>query len=85
MRAEGKSFLLGSPFPACSFAEMPLVAHTENTSLFFCQLALATWFSLAIDVRFRCIPPGSRSSPTVFSPNRRRQREADEEEGPLSV
>ena len=83
-----KVFLPGSAFPGCSFREMSLAAHTENISLFFCGLALVTWSSLAMDVRFRGVPPGSRSSPTVFSPlppNRRRQREADEEEGPLSV
>jgi len=63
---------------------MPLVAHTEIISLPFCGLALVTWSSLVMDVRFRGVPPGSRSSPTVFSPlspNRKRQREADEEEG----
>ena len=52
-------------FPAVVFREMPLVAHTENISLFFCGLALLTWSSLAMDVRFRGVPPGSRS-PTVF-------------------
>jgi hypothetical protein len=63
---------------------MPLVARTEIISLSFCGLALVTWSSLVMDVRFRGVPPSSRSSPTVFSPlspNRKRQREADEEEG----
>ena len=66
-----KVFLPGSTFPGCSFREMPLVAHPENISLFFCGLALVTWSSLAMDVRFRGVPPGSRSSPTVFPPYRR--------------
>jgi hypothetical protein len=66
-----KVFLPGSTFPGCSFREMPLVTHTENISLFFFGLALVTWSSLAMDVRFRGVPPGSRSSPTVFSPYRR--------------
>lgn len=43
--------------------------HTENISLFFCGLALVTWSSLAMDVRFRGVPPGSGSSATVFSPS----------------
>jgi hypothetical protein len=62
---------------------MPLADHTEIISLSFCGLVLVTWSSLVMDVQFRGVPPGSRSSPTVFSPlspNRKRQREADEEE-----
>jgi len=47
---------------------MPLVANTENISLFFHGLALVTWSSLAMDVRLRKVPPGSRSSRTVFPP-----------------
>ena len=70
-QSEEKVFLPGSAFPGCSFREMPLVAHPENISLFFCGLALVTWSSLAMDVRFRGVPPGSRSSPTVFPPYRR--------------
>jgi len=88
MPAEGKSFPPGSAFPGCSFREMPLVAHTENISLFFCGLSLVTWSSLAMDVQFRGVPPRFASfTDRIFPlpPNRRRQREADEEEGPLSV
>jgi hypothetical protein len=57
MPAEEKVFLPGSAFPGCSFREMPLVARTENISLFFCGLALVIWSSLAMDVRLRGVPP----------------------------
>ena len=68
---------------------MPLVAHTEIISLSFCGLALVTWSSLVMDVQFRGVPPGSRSSRTVFSPPYRRiendKEKPTRKKGPLSV
>jgi hypothetical protein len=83
-----KVFLPGRAFPGCSFREMQLVAHTESLSLFFCGLAagylVQFWLwtcSFEECPRVRVVhrpyfPPTAES---------KRQREADEDEGPLSV
>ena len=67
-QSEGKSFPSGNCIPGSSFREMPLVAHTENISLFFCGLALVIWSSLAMDVRFRGVPPVRVVHRPVFPP-----------------